>query len=214
MNEIRRAPPQSKNLTPNVWAPARALAAATSARRASRARTCACTPSSGLRSRPQGNRPTSRREHAYSRTRTCMFTITNMHVHDCGYACSQTAPTTRGQTPTRLYFNAETQSRRVSRGGKVGVGARVFPHFGRAACPQAAAAANRGRLRTIAPTSSAASTLKNAPRAQCSLKPRPVNWATARPVSSEMSTFTTHEVRPSLRYVARAVSRSPFGAAR
>ena len=65
--------------------------------------------------------------------------------------------TTRGQTPTRLYFNAETQSRRVSRGGKVVVGPRVFPHFGRAACPQAAATANRGRLRTIAPTSSVSS---------------------------------------------------------
>ena len=59
------------------------------ARRASRARTCGCTPSSGPQSRPQGNRPTSRRECAYSQTRTCMFTIANMHVYDCGYACSQ-----------------------------------------------------------------------------------------------------------------------------
>ena len=32
-----------------------------------------------------------------------------------------------------------------------------------------------------------------------SLKPVPTNCATSRPVSSETSTFTTHELRPSLR---------------
>jgi len=29
-----------------------------------------------------------------------MFTIANMHVHDCGYACSQTAPIKRRRQKT------------------------------------------------------------------------------------------------------------------
>ena len=45
-----------------------------------------------------------------------------------------------------------------------------------------------------------------------SLKPVPMNWAMARPVSSTTSTLTTHELRPSFLYVAVAISLLPFAA--
>ena len=46
------------------------------------------------------------------------------------------------------------------------------------------------------------------------LNPVPINWATSRPVSSEMSTLTIEDVRPLFLQVAFANSFSPLGADR